>query len=160
MPKKRHQISIHKKLRLIGKVKDGRSIRSVARENLVAESNIRNWITQEDELKSLVFDRNIQTKFRKRLVGGGRNAQFDEIEKMLMNYVNEKNEKGICVKRRYLIANALKFRNHLVQQIDENLNELDDNTGEEAIKLQDLKRDLMSFKASLSWVTCFKIETT
>jgi transposase-like protein len=80
MSKKRLQTSVKLKLLIINKLKEGKSIRSVARDFGVPESNIRFWLKQEDKLRSMVMDNSVQVNSRKRLFELEDNLSLDKLK--------------------------------------------------------------------------------
>ena len=71
-------------------------------------------------------------------------VKFEGLEMKLFQYILDRNSKGLCVKDRYIIANAFRIRDQLLVSITTEL-ELSDSAGGELKKIRDV---LLSFKAS------------
>ena len=146
-PSKYTQLSVKAKLDIIALVNPLKSIRSVARDCNVSEASIRGWIINTDKLRAMIKDLSVKIACRKRLFGGGLKAKFSNLEAQLIQYIEDRNKKGLCVKDRYIIANAIRIKNEILSLI------MSLNLDEEIIQL---KNDLENFKASTNWCYRFK----
>lgn len=145
--------TIREKLVIINLTKS-KSIRKVGIENGIPESNIWSWIKQEDHFKELLRNKNVKINSRKRLFGGGKSAQFEEMEDFLMDFINDRNKKGLTVKSKYLKIQALKIKEENVEMIKESIENCID---EDTIKdLELLKEKWLNFQASNGWCDNFK----
>ena len=116
-PSKYMQLSVKTKLEIISQVNATKSIRSVARDSNVSEASIRGWISNADKLRTMIKDPTVKIACRKRLFGGGLKAKFVNLEMKLIEYIEDRNKKGLCVKDRYIIANALRFRSNVINLV-------------------------------------------
>ena len=64
-------------------------------------------------MKQMLQDKTIQIRAKRRISGRGNKAQFADLENQLISWVRERNDRGLTVKNKYIIANA-KFLIHKI----------------------------------------------
>jgi hypothetical protein len=116
----------------------------------IPESVIRGWHKQRNKLFELRNNSATKIKVCRRLLGGGRQPAFSELEEKIHQWVIERNLKGIRVKDRYIQKKALNLRDDVLNKFGDAENESDDE--DSAI----LMAKLADFKASNSWLDNFK----
>ncbi|KAF7637350.1 HTH CENPB-type domain-containing protein [Meloidogyne graminicola] len=107
LKRKCRAISIEEKLRIL-EVATKSSIHSASKQCGVDRQNIREWKRNEKALRGIVHLK-LKSKFRKRIVGGGRKLTDADFDKELADWVRELRKKNLRVSRKMLVVQALKM---------------------------------------------------
>ncbi len=140
MPPKRKSYTIKTKLDIIRSYErgtSGKGLPALAKEHGISRDTLRGWIKKKGELESALEDDEIESRKVRRLTGGGRKPKFDELEDNLLNWIKEKNKKGLRVKDQYICQKALNLFNQG--------------------KLDGVIDQDIGFVASAGWVSRFKL---
>jgi len=135
----RKNYTIKQKLDILNEIRidePGKTCRAIAKLHGINESVLRGWKNKKDNLLNALMDPNICTRKSRRLAGGGRQLEYNEIENKVLQWVLLRNQKGIRVKDKYIQLKALSFRNEIMA-----------HGGND---------DLKNFQASPGWVERFK----
>lgn len=135
---KRNSYTVKKKLEIIAQRRvSNLSGRKFAESVGVDEASIRRWMLQEGVLgtaKVSSKNRTIRKVPRKKI------GYFPEIDDLIHKYVLDRNQKGLRVKDRFIQRQAIKIRDELIA-----------NAQDDAVR-----KRLMTFGASNIWVYRFK----
>ena len=103
----RKSYTAQQKLNIISKYKPNEyGFQKLSNEFSIPVTNLKRWNSQKDELKNLLTNKEISVRNVRRLAGGGRKEQFDELEKLLFDWVTERNKNGLRVKDIYIQIKA------------------------------------------------------
>ena len=88
MPRKA-QISVDEKLKIIARMKAGKSLNKLEKDTGHQRSQIKRWIKHENELLAVKGN-------AKRVSGGGRKPSYDKLEAAIVKWLNEETSKETC----------------------------------------------------------------
>jgi len=111
---------------------------------------IRNWHGQRSALLQQMKDSTTSIKKARRLSGGGRKAQYADLEDDLHAWVKDRNKKGLRVKDQYIQAKA-----RLLYKAQRRAESADGGSGSSSDNDEENASD-SSFKASTGWLARFK----
>ena len=79
----------------------------------LSTGTIRGWYKKRDEIEQALKNREVQTRASRRLSGGDRRVQYQDVEDVVKEWVMDHNAKGLRVKDQYICAKARRVYKEL-----------------------------------------------
>lgn len=92
----------------------GMTVRAFAAKFGYSECTVRRWIKQKDKLEAFKRTKGHSVKECRRLVTIGRKGYFPRLEAELYNWIVQRNQMGLRIKDKYIMAKALKIKEELL----------------------------------------------
>lgn len=103
----------------MGKISAGQSIRGVGKSLGVDESTVRGWKKNQAKLKDFATNKKGRVRDNRR-IGSGKKAAFPTLEQKLFSWVRDRNEKGLRVKDKFIVARAKAIREEMLVDLSAN----------------------------------------
>jgi Tc5 transposase DNA-binding domain/DDE superfamily endonuclease len=113
---------------------------------------IRGWHKNRDAIAQALKNRDVETRTRRRLFGGGRRVQYQDVEDRVKEWILDHNAKGLRVKDQYIRAKARRVYKDLSEGDNISSVESDTNAEDEEVGT--------AFRASSGWCARFKIRNS
>ena len=104
-------------------------------------------------MKKMVPDKTIQVRILRNFPGRGKRVRFSDLENQLIEWIRQRNAKGLTVSNKYLMARAIVIKKKILEITQNNIN---DCSEENNAGLQKMMRELELFLAPPGWASNFR----